>query len=162
VLDSSGSVVPKFRAQIEAGGPVTVTDPEITRYFMLIPEACRRVLQAAAMARGGELFILDMGEPVKIVDLARKMIRLYGKEGEIDIVFTGLRPGEKLYEELLLDDAECKTKYELIYVASPTRYPIEKLKKDIERLLESGEDVVVDILSEIVPEYSARKEELQR
>ena len=162
VLDSSGSVVPKFRAQIEAGGPVTVTDPEITRYFMLIPEACRLVLQAAAMARGGELFILDMGEPVKIVDLARKMIRLYGKEGEIDIVFTGLRPGEKLYEELLLDDAECKTKYELIYVASPTRYPIEKLKKDIERLLESGEDVIVHILSEIVPEYSARKEELQR
>ncbi len=151
VLGSSGSVVPKFREQIEAGGPVTVTHPEITRYFMLIPEACQLVLQAAAMAEGGELFILDMGEPVKIVDLAKKMIRLYGKEGEVEIVYTGLRPGEKLYEELLLDDAECKTRYESIYVADSTDYPIEKLRADIEALMAAGD--LRERLRRIVPEY---------
>ncbi len=155
VLGSSGSVVPKFKAQIESGGPVTVTHPDITRYFMLIPEACQLVLQAAAIARGGEIFILDMGEPVKIVDLAKKMIRLYGKEKEVEIVFTGLRPGEKLFEELLIDDAECKTRYESIYVAKSTDYPIEKLKRDIEKLFESGNKR--DALRRIVPEYLRRE-----
>jgi len=152
VLGSSGSVVPKFKAQIEAGGPVTVTHPEITRYFMLIPEACRLVLQAAAMAKGGELFILDMGEPVKIVDLAKKMILLYGREKEIGIEFTGLRPGEKLYEELLIDDAECKTHYASIYVAGRSDYPIEKLREDIRRLLDAEEKR--PLLQAIVPEYT--------
>jgi UDP-N-acetyl-D-glucosamine 4,6-dehydratase len=152
VLGSSGSVVPKFKAQIEAGGPVTVTHPEITRYFMLIPEACQLVLQAAAMAKGGELFILDMGEPVKIVELAKKMIRLYGKEGEVEIVFTGLRPGEKLYEELLIDDAECKTRYESIYVADRTEYPIDRLRSDIRRLLETDDKRTG--LKRLVPEFS--------
>ncbi|MBC8236706.1 MAG: polysaccharide biosynthesis protein, partial [Helicobacteraceae bacterium] len=111
VLGSSGSVIPKFKAQIESGKNITVTHPDITRYFMLIPEACELVLQAGAIGTGGEIFILDMGEPIKIVDLAKKMIELSGKE-EIKIEFSGLRPGEKLYEELLIDESDAKTEYE--------------------------------------------------
>jgi len=157
VLGSSGSVIPKFKAQIEAGGPVTVTHPEMTRYFMLIPEACQLVLQAAAIAEGGELFILDMGEPVKIVELARQMIRLYGKEGEVEIAFTGLRPGEKLYEELLLDESEQKTRYRSIFVARPTAYDFAQLCRDIETLLKAEEKSTA--LRRIVPEYTPRSNE---
>ena len=151
VLGSSGSVIPKFKEQIENGGPVTVTHPEMTRYFMLIPEACQLVLQAAAIAKGGELFILDMGEPVKIVDLAKQMIRLYSKEGEVEIAYTGLRPGEKLYEELLIDESEQKTQYSSIFIARPTLYDIEKLQKEIEELLKAEDKR--SALQKIVPEY---------
>lgn len=150
VLGSSGSVIPKFRAQIQAGENITVTHPDITRYFMLIPEACELVLQAGAIGSGGEIFILDMGEPVKIVDLARKMIELSGKPN-IKIEFTGLRPGEKLYEELLIDDSKAKTDYESITVAMPTQYDLDELNKDIQELLECEEKLTK--LKEIVPEF---------
>jgi UDP-N-acetyl-D-glucosamine 4,6-dehydratase len=151
VLGSSGSVIPKFKRQIERGGPVTVTHPEITRYFMLVEEACQLVLQAAAIARGGEIFILDMGRPVRILDLARRMIRLYGREGEVEIRFTGLRPGEKLYEELLLEERESKTVYRSIFIARSTPYPIGKLRREIEELL--GADDPISLLRTIIPEY---------
>ena len=150
VLGSSGSVIPKFKAQIEAGKNITVTHPEITRYFMLIPEACELVLQAASIGKGGEIFILDMGEPIKIVDLAKKMIELSGRS-EIGIEFCGLRPGEKLYEELLIDDSDKKTQYESITVASPTIFDINDLNKKIEELLVCKDKI--SKLKEIVPEF---------
>ena len=154
VLGSSGSVIPKFKEQIEKGGPITVTDPEITRFFMLIPEACQLVLQAGAMAKGGELFVLDMGEPIKIVDLAKKMIYLSGKTSEVKIEFVGLRPGEKLYEELLISEDEKKTQYESIFIANPSIYDIKTLEKDIEELLHVENKV--EALQKIVPEFSHR------
>lgn len=153
VLGSSGSVIPKFKAQIEAGKNITVTHPEITRYFMLIPEACELVLQAASIGKGGEIFILDMGEPIKIVDLAKKMIELSGRS-EISIEFCGLRCGEKLYEELLIDDSDKKTQYESITVASPTFFDIEELNKKIEELLVCEDKI--SKLKEIVPEFDHR------
>ncbi|MCG3703964.1 UDP-N-acetylglucosamine 4,6-dehydratase (configuration-retaining) [Aliarcobacter butzleri] len=150
VLGSSGSVIPKFKSQIEQGKNITVTHPEITRYFMLIPEACELVLQAASIANGGEIFILDMGEPIKIVDLAKKMIELSGRS-DINIEFCGLRCGEKLYEELLINDSDQKTKYESITVANSTKFDINELNKKIEELL-ICEDKVAK-LKEIVPEF---------
>ncbi|MBK6547467.1 MAG: UDP-N-acetylglucosamine 4,6-dehydratase (configuration-retaining) [Arcobacter sp.] len=153
VLGSSGSVIPKFKAQIEAGKNITVTHPEITRYFMLIPEACELVLQAASIGKGGEIFILDMGEPIKIVDLAKKMIELSGRS-EIGIEFCGLRCGEKLYEELLIDDSDKKTQYESITVASSTFFDIKELNKKIEELLVCEDKI--SKLKEIVPEFDHR------
>ena len=151
VLGSSGSAIPKFKSQIEQGGPITVTHPDITRYFMLIPEACELVLQAGAIGTGGEIFILDMGEPIKIVDLANKMIELSGRD-DIEIVYSGLRPGEKLYEELLIDDSDCETNYESITVAKPTTYNLDELNQDIKELLIS--DDKIKALQKIVPEFN--------
>ncbi|HIO96217.1 MAG TPA: polysaccharide biosynthesis protein [Campylobacterales bacterium] len=155
VLGSSGSVIPKFKAQIAKGENITVTHPDITRYFMLIPEACQLVLQASSIAKGGELFILDMGEPIKIVDLAKKMIELSGRD-DIDIEFTGLRVGEKLYEELLIEDADLKTEYRSIMVSmnSPVDYP--DLLKKMEHLRGSDE-VLLAMLKLIVPEFNHQK-----
>ncbi|SFV63095.1 UDP-N-acetylglucosamine 4,6-dehydratase [hydrothermal vent metagenome] len=154
VLGSSGSVIPKFQKQIDNNLSLTVTHPEITRYFMLIPEACELVLQAGAIGKGGEIFILDMGEPIKIVDLAQKMIDLSGKE-HLNIEFSGLRQGEKLYEELLLDKSNSHTKYDSITIAKPTFYPIDKLNKDIEVLLK--EENKLKQLKIIVPEFNHKK-----
>jgi FlaA1/EpsC-like NDP-sugar epimerase len=154
VLGSSGSVIPKFKEQIKNGGPITVTHPEITRYFMLIPEACALVLQAGAIGKGGEIFILDMGEPIKIVDLAKKMIELSGRD-DIEIKFTGLRAGEKLYEELLIDEANAETIYKSILVAKPTIYNIDKLNQDIEKLLEKSDKI--SQLKKIVPEFEHKE-----
>ncbi|MBL3520906.1 UDP-N-acetylglucosamine 4,6-dehydratase (configuration-retaining) [Arcobacter lanthieri] len=150
VLGSSGSVIPKFKSQIEKGGPITVTHPDITRYFMLIPEACELVLQAASIGKGGEIFILDMGKPIKIVDLAKKMIELSGRS-EIQIEFCGLRVGEKLYEELLINDSDTKTQYESITVASSTKFDINELNKKIDELIVC--DDKLGKLKEIVPEF---------
>jgi FlaA1/EpsC-like NDP-sugar epimerase len=153
VLGSSGSVIPKFKEQIKNGGPITVTDPNITRYFMLIPEACALVLQAASLGSGGEIFILDMGDPIRIVDLAKKLIELSGAT-DIEIKFTGLRPGEKMYEELLIDDSDKKTQYEGITIAKSTHYDIYKLNQDIESLLICNSDEeILSKLKEIVPEF---------
>jgi FlaA1/EpsC-like NDP-sugar epimerase len=151
VLGSSGSVVPRFRAQIEAGGPLTVTHPEITRYFMTIPEAVALVLQASGMAEGGEVFVLDMGEPVKIVDLARQMIRLSGRtlrdadhpDGDLEILFTGLRPGEKLFEELLISASDQPTSHPLIRKAREGCLPEEEFCRrleDLDAALEAWDD----------------------
>ena len=152
VLGSSGSVIPKFKSQIDRGENITVTHPDITRYFMMIPEACQLVLQAASIAKGGELFILDMGEPIKIVDLAKRMIELSGRDN-IKIVFSGLRPGEKLYEELLINDADLKTEYSSIMVSQNPPVDYIKLLEKIEKLKGKNENLL-DVLKEIVPEFN--------
>ena len=160
VLGSNGSVIPIFKEQIRKGGPVTVTHPDIIRFFMLIPEACRLVLEAGTMGNGGEIFVFDMGEPVKIVDLAKRMIRFSGAR-DIEIKFSGLREGEKLYEEVLNDAEQTKpTVHPKIKVASVREYPYDlALKNEIELhdLSKTFDDMaIVRKMKEIVPEYKSK------
>ena len=165
VLGSNGSVIPLFKKQIEQGGPVTVTHPEIIRYFMTIPEAVSLVLQAGALAKGGEIFVLDMGEPVKILDLAKNLIRLSGYKPfeDIQIEFTGLRPGEKLYEELLMSEEGLQeTENKLIHIGKPIEFDEGKFLSDLEELRRIAEEDSLDIrrkVREIVPTYAVKEAE---
>ena len=167
VLQSSGSVIPKFKNQIKLGGPVTLTDPEVTRYFMTVTEASQLVIQAGAMSNSCEVFVLDMGKSVKIKDLIHKMIKLSGLtikddrnlEGDIEIKITGLRPGEKLYEELLLGDNPEKTHHEKIQKAKDPYIPFDKLKLDLDYLTTLLNDnrvfEVKEMLDKIIPSYQS-------
>ena len=161
VPGSHGSVIPLFEEQIKRGGPVTITHPDIVRYFMTITEAAQLVLQAGGLAKGGSIYVLDMGEPVKIMDLANRLIRFYGYEPGVNmqVKVTGLRPGEKLYEELLMDseqDKMAKTAHNKIFIAPPMQIDLEKFYTDLQRLKDSAlhnSDEVVDVLQEMVPTY---------
>lgn len=159
VLGSNGSVIPLFKQQIKAGGPVTVTDPNIIRYFMLIPEACELVLEAGVMGNGGEIFVFDMGNPVKIADLAQRMINLSGAKN-VEIKYTGLRAGEKLYEEVLNDKESTKPSFhEKIRIANVREYDYSEVERDIEELIEVSKQyddmLTVKKMKEIVPEFKS-------
>ena len=169
VLGSNGSVIPHFKNQIEKGGPITVTHPEIIRYFMTIPEACMLVLEAGSMGHGGEIFIFDMGSPVKIVNLARKMIRLAGFIPEVDIKieFTGLRPGEKLYEELLNQkEITTKTHNPKIMIAKVQEYHFETISVQIDELIQYSsmckDFLTVSLMKKIVPEFLSKNSQYER
>ena len=160
VLGSNGSVIPRFKKQLEKGGPITVTHPEITRYFMTIPEACILVLEAGVMGQGGEIFVFDMGKPVKIADLAKKVIRLSGKEPDVDIqiVYSGLRPGEKLYEELLNNAENTRLTYhEKILIADVREYDFTDVSKRVDKLISSARQhytmETVYLMKDLVPEF---------
>jgi FlaA1/EpsC-like NDP-sugar epimerase len=160
VLGSNGSVIPLFREQIKNGGPVTVTHPDIIRFFMLIPEACQLVLEAGTMGKGGEIFVFDMGKPVRIADLAKRMINLSGAK-DIEIKFTGLRDGEKLYEEVLNDAEQTKpTHHPKIKIAAVREYDYAEALKNEEKLLELSKNyddmAIVKKMKEIVPEYKSQ------
>jgi FlaA1/EpsC-like NDP-sugar epimerase len=162
VLGSNGSVIPRFKQQLQQGGPITVTHPEITRYFMTIPEACQLVIEAGVMGQGAEIYVFDMGQPVKIVDLARKIIRLAGKEPDVDIkiVYSGLRPGEKLYEELLNDSENViPTYHDKIMIAKVREYDFAVVKERIDKLIGSARQhytlETVGLIKEIVPEFKS-------
>ncbi|MGE0561437.1 MAG: polysaccharide biosynthesis protein [Flavobacteriales bacterium] len=162
VLGSNGSVIPRFRQQIETGGPVTITHPDITRFFMTIPEACQLVLEAGTSGNGGEIFIFDMGDSVKILDLAKKMIKLSGLtlDKDIKIAYTGLRPGEKLYEELLANEENTlPTHHKQIMIAKVKEYDFEEINAKINQLIESFENqdnkVIVKQMKQLVPEFKS-------
>jgi FlaA1/EpsC-like NDP-sugar epimerase len=163
VLGSNGSVIPLFKKQIAHGGPITVTHPEINRFFMTIPEASQLVIQAGAIADGGEIFVLDMGKPVKIVDLARDLITLSGYKPDVDIriEYTGLRPGEKLYEELLMDEvALTSTEHDKIFVEKPNQIGIDFVKKSIEEfkdVLNNDKEEIFKLMEKKVPTYKRKK-----
>ena len=161
VVGSVGSVIPLFKKQIKNGGPVTVTHPEVTRYFMTIPEACQLILQAGAMGHGGEIFILDMGTPIKIDDMARDLIRLSGFEPDVDIKieYVGLRPGEKLYEELITEgEGILPTSHEKIMVLKGVDCNLQILNGEIDDIIKlarsQDSEKIKGKLREIVPEYS--------
>ena len=169
VLGSNGSVIPRFREQIRNGGPVTVTHPDIIRYFMTIPEACRLVMEAGTMGQGGEIYIFEMGKPVKIADMARRMIELSGfvPDKDISIVYTGLRPGEKLYEELLSNkENTLPTTHEKIRVAKVQEYDYEEIVPEIDKLNELAVRVdipaMVRLMKAIVPEFVSRNSEFEK
>ncbi len=169
VLGSNGSVIPLFKRQIEKGGPITVTDPEITRYFMTIPEACQLVLEAGTMGQGGEIFIFDMGSSVKIVDLAKKMVSLSGLElgKDIQIVYTGLRPGEKLYEELLADkENTMPTHHPQIMIAKVRTYNLEEVTPKINELIglfgQQNNNAIVERMKDLVPEFISNNSEFEQ
>lgn len=162
VLGSNGSVIPHFKKQIEHGGPVTITHPDIVRYFMTIPEACELVLQAGTIGNGGEIYVFDMGEPVKIVDLAKRMIKLSGLEPDVDIqiIYTGLRPGEKLYEELLSDDTRTMpTHHQSIMISKDPTMAFSEINQLVEEIVNASrlqeQENVVRILKKIVPEFKS-------
>ena len=157
VLGSNGSVIPIFEKQIKNGGPVTVTHPDIIRYFMLIPEACKLVLEAGTKGRGGEIFVFDMGKPVRIADLAKRMIELSGARN-VEIKYTGLRDGEKLYEEVLSEAEKTKPSFhEKIRIAEVREYSFEDVSKSIDELISISREYddlkTVSAMKRLVPEY---------
>jgi FlaA1/EpsC-like NDP-sugar epimerase len=160
VLGSNGSVIPLFQEQIKKGGPVTVTHPDIIRFFMLIPEACKLVLEAGTKGNGGEIFVFDMGKPVRIADLAKRMIRLSGAKG-VEIKFTGLRAGEKLYEEVLNEQENTKPSFhEKIRIAQVREYDYEEVCREVDDLvaisMRYDDMATVKKMKDIVPEYKSK------
>ena len=166
VLGSNGSVVPLFKKQIASGGPITVTHKDITRFFMTIPEAVSLVLQAMSYAKGGEIFVLDMGEPVKIYDMAEKLIKLSGLEPNVDVKITGLRPGEKLYEEILMAEEGLEaTKHDKIHIAEPMNINMKMIENKLQKLndlLETSDnedkEKIKNVIKQIVPTFRDGKQ----